>query len=328
MSDTTTRHTEGSMKTIDRSVASIKALKFLSQDQDWNHCGPTSASASLAGLGIAVRPRDIVTSGGARPWQVVLGGFGEAQIIAAIRALGATAHIVWAHKKGKKAGKPATCETFVDTVMGHVLQGNTAVVCIEDFSHWVAVVGTLDGDLVVMDPVKDKAFYVWDRKKLEKQTHAKGDDAGDTHLAVLVKRPDGPSPFRLTPEMIALGNADGMSSGKRLERLADITHRILSRAGVKSDRATMTEWPSLRDWLANHEEHILEPSEDVFKSDIRECSKADVRRRFRSFLRFASVLPVRIPADANVQASLTASFTTEMVDCALNNSDDVLSEGE
>lgn len=316
------------MTTIERPLACIKALKFLSQDQDWNHCGPTSTSASLGGLGIGVRPRDIVLAGGTRPWKVVLGGFGEAQITAAIGALGATAEIVWGHKQGERAGKPATCDTFVDAVMSHVLQGNTAVLCIEDFSHWVAVVGSLDGNLVLMDPVKDKAFYVWDRKKLERQSHARGDEAGDTHLAVLVKRNDGPSPFRVTPELIALGNADGMTSGDRLNRLAELTFAILWRAGVKSDHATRTEWPTLREWLAAHEEIMLEPSEAVFKSDIRECSKADVRRRFRSFLRFASALPVRVPDDAHVRASLVASFTTEMVDCALYNSDNVLSAGE
>ena len=316
------------MTTIDRPISSIRALKFLSQDQDTNHCGPTSTSASLAGLGIGLPPRDIVLAGGTRPWKVRKGGFGQAQIIGAINALGATAEMVWGHKTGIRDGQPASCDSFVEAVMNHVLQGSTAVLCIEDFSHWVAVVGTLDGKLVVMDPVKDKAFYVWDRNKLEKQSHAWGDEAGDTHLAVLVKRKDGPSPFRFTPEFMALGNADGMSSGVRFERLADLVHAILLRAGLKSDHATRTDWPLLRDWLAAHEDDILEPSEAVFKNDIRECSKAAVRRRFRSFLRFTSALPVRVPDDANVRASLLASFTTEMVDCALLNSDAVLSRGE
>ena len=245
------------MITIDRPIACIKALKFLSQDQDWNHCGPTSASASLAGLGIAVRPRDIAKSGGSHRWQVYAAGFGQAQIAAAIRAHGAGAELVWAHATGVKAGKPATCDTFVDRVMGHVQQGNTAVLCVEDFSHWVAVVGTLDDNLVVMDPVKDKAFYIWDRKKLEKQTHARGDEAGDTHLAVLVKRKDGPTPFRITPELIALGNADGMNSGDRLACLADLTHTMLQRAGIRSDHATATELPLLREWLAAHPEWVV-----------------------------------------------------------------------
>ena len=316
------------MTTVDRPLSSIKALKFLSQDQDWNHCGPTSASACLAGLGIAVFARDIARSGGAHRWQVILGGFGEAQITAALRAHGVGAEMVWGHTSGMKRGRPATCTTFVDAVMRHVQGGHTAVLCVEDFSHWVAVVGKHGDDLVVMDPAKDKAFYVWDRKKLEKQSHAGGDGSGDTHLAVLVTGKTGASPFRFTPEFMALGNADGMSSGPRLERLADLVHTILLRAGLKSDNASRTEWPRLVDWLAGHEEHILGPSEDVFKSDIRECSKGEVRRRFRSFLRFASALPVRVPDDESVRSSLVASFTTEMVDCALYNSDDILSEAE
>lgn len=72
--------------------------------------------------------------------------------------------------------------------------------------------GAQGDDIVVMDSAKDKAFYLWNRKTLEKKSHAKGDVDGDTHLAVLAKRKDGPTPIRFTPDLIALANADGMSS--------------------------------------------------------------------------------------------------------------------
>lgn len=107
-----------------------------------------------------------------------------------------------------------------------------------------------------------------------------------------------------------------------------MTHAILLRAGVQSDKATRTSLPLLHEWLAAHEDSILRPSEDRIKSGTRECSKTAVRRRFRSFLRFASALPVRVPHDEGVRSSLLASFTTEMVDCALHNTDDILSSGE
>ena len=129
------------------------------QSQKLSHCGPTSLSSCLSMLGCTVTPRELAADAG-KKYLVYFEGLDENDLKRAARANGVQGRFVCEYTEGG-------FRRFKSSLDAHLKSGNNAILLVWDFSHWVSVLGKLNGKYVVMDPNDDtSSFTSWTDKQL------------------------------------------------------------------------------------------------------------------------------------------------------------------
>lgn len=307
----------------------MMALGRICQGQWLGQCGNTSLSSALVPFGVDVSPKQIRKLLG-KTWSQARHGFSQKKLVKAAEAYGFSGEIVWGRKPKCRVRDDEDCQGFRARLNTHVKLGRPAILSVDNHEHWVAIVGSLDGNVVVMDPdVDNVGFSAWTDAELESRTHCSEDGDGDEHLAILLSPKQGvSSKIHITREVYELANSDGETSGARLGILADDLFQLLVRSGVTEDGA---DGPSLHVWMQAHRSLLLENVAHWVHKSCRGAGVNDkgVAARFDSYQSCAAAFPyISIPDAPRVVAALLVQFSILLVAHATVTIDEELMSGE
>ena len=110
------------------------------QAEDWS-CGPASIVNACRVLGLRVSERSVRSLCGTTP-----DGTDDVQMIAAVRSLGLTA-------TPHHSSDVAAAWAFVRS---NAMEGRPSLICIDQWRHWVSIIGTIGGLVIIADPIDTK----------------------------------------------------------------------------------------------------------------------------------------------------------------------------
>jgi hypothetical protein len=270
-------------------------------DQLKNLCGPCSLAACAEVLGINRDEWDIVDLANKMGHRPKREGLGEDGILAVARKVGMTAECL----RVKPGGDPAP---FANKLKKHLRTGNPVVLCVEEFLHWVAVIGYSEEQehFFVMNPEDyDEPYTVCSEKKLLNWAVAKEDNE-DSLLAIPVARKDGRSPrWRATPAFLKV-----CREGAELNAsdLAEELEEMLTRASPDDPG---DEGVPLHTYLAEIE-NIVVDSADHWTGDDAEATKKEMRDFYKAYIAVAEARGLKLPARlgrAHLIAQMSVSLT-------------------
>lgn len=111
------------------------------QAEDWS-CGPASIINGCRVLGVKASERSVRSLCG-----TTLNGTDDDQMIAGIRALGLTA------TPHHSSDAPAAWAF----VRSNIMEGRPSLICIDQWRHWVSLIGIVGGLVILADPVDTKS---------------------------------------------------------------------------------------------------------------------------------------------------------------------------
>jgi len=111
------------------------------QERAWS-CGPGALVNALAILGLDISEREVRAMADTS----FVDGTDEHGLLDAIESLGFTAEVIWT------SGRAGAWSRLVS----HLQMGHPALLCVDQWDHWVAITGTDDGETVMMiDPAEE-----------------------------------------------------------------------------------------------------------------------------------------------------------------------------
>lgn len=125
----------------------------ITESQLPGHCGPCSLSTCLYILGIEATQRELAHAAGA-PFRVFMHGIDENKIKKAANAYGVKCSFVMVKSK-------LGFDKFASKLLAHLEKGLPAILCVWDFSHWIAVIGYLKEKekFIIVDPRNKNSIY-------------------------------------------------------------------------------------------------------------------------------------------------------------------------
>ncbi|MBI5548037.1 MAG: C39 family peptidase [Deltaproteobacteria bacterium] len=277
-------------------------FSLIPQPQEDGHCGPTSLSSCLAILGIHAEQREIARAVG-RPQRVYSEGMDERDIRRGARKFGVRTEFLSRLERGKGPG-------FARRLKGHLRQGLPAILLVQDFSHWVAVIGRLEEreQFIIMDPDdRHRAFSRWSEHTLLREAwngHPHGYEP-DQYFAILTSRKDGRPPrWRITESFLRLVDAGSeQTSDEMLNDLIEMARR------ARADQADDEQGPSLNEVLEEHERVVIGSVEHWAAFNRRSVKPAALRSLYRDYTVIASAAGLRLPRAADT-AAIVAQMAT------------------
>lgn len=136
------------------------------QSQAWS-CGPASIVNGCRVLGMRVSERSVRALCGSSP-----DGTDDDQMIAGIRGLGLTA-------TPHHSADAAAAWAFVRS---NVMEGRPSLICIDQWRHWVTLIGTVGGLVILVDPVDTKSnrsengIHAFSRPRLASRWRCRNED--------------------------------------------------------------------------------------------------------------------------------------------------------
>lgn len=130
-------------------------------------CGPASIVNGCRALGAKASERSVRAACG-----TTKDGTDDHQMIAGIREIGMTAT---AHSSKDMADAWAF-------IRSNAMEGRPSVICIDQWKHWVTVIGTIGGSVIIVDPSNVKAnkaengIHVLSRTKLARRWRCPNED--------------------------------------------------------------------------------------------------------------------------------------------------------
>jgi ABC-type bacteriocin/lantibiotic exporter with double-glycine peptidase domain len=122
-----------------------------------NHCGPTAMGLCLSViLGKQVSPREVCAAAKNRI-KVWFSGLNETELQKASKVYGVTSKLVL--YDNRRMGR-----RFMREIRDHVVSKGPVIVLIDDFSHWVTVLGYQGGKFLIRDSLEKKIFERWTPK--------------------------------------------------------------------------------------------------------------------------------------------------------------------
>ncbi len=279
-------------------------FSYLLEKQKEAHCGACSLSYCLYVLGTERTQRQIAYDTG-MPWRIYLKGLKPSKIMKAASANGARCREI----------KSESSEKFMDKLDRHLAKGNPAVLLVEDYSHWVAVLGTVKDKgkvkYVVDDPVdKDKFFFLMSRDEFLDYAWNDEDDEGNEcipYYALLVSRKDGrPAAWRPAPVFLRLCEEGSYSTAKEM---VDDLREIVKNCGGASRKRLM-----LGDVLRSEMEAVRKSLKWIDWGSA-EADEKEMMEFFEDYAVVADAAGIECPENIN-RTELMSQITALLVTCA------------
>lgn len=129
-----------------------------------NHCGPCSLSVCLFMFGIEIDQRKIAQIAG-KSHKVFKDGLDDNDLERVSKYYGLSCEHFLVDSKDR------ICE-FVAKIKNHLLYMGPAILLINNFNHWISIVGYLKDKniFIIHDSKKNKPFYLWKESHLKKMS--------------------------------------------------------------------------------------------------------------------------------------------------------------
>lgn len=253
-----------------------------------SHCGPCSLSACLFVLGTTATQEQLAKAAG-RPMRVFAHGIDEEGLRRAASAYGVESEFLLV--EDRRQGR-----SFATRLRRHLTAGNPAIMLVDDFEHWVAVIGYLKHRhrFIIVDPRdQSSVFRLWSEQTLIRKgwniASAPGAGEPDQFFAILLARADGRLPRWQVSEawlrMCKRGSddtAEGMAND-----LAEI-----ARLASPGNRG-ITNGPYLAELIEEYRELILD-SIIHWAQGNGARDRGDLRAFFRDYETVASATGIRV----------------------------------
>lgn len=280
----------------------MESFSLIPQPQEVGHCGPTSLSSCLAILGIQADQREIARAVG-KPYRIYTEGVNELEIRKAAHKFAVRTEFLARFDKAKGA-------SFARRLRTHLRKGLPAILLVEDFSHWIAVIGWLEEreQFIVMDPDdRHRAFSRWSEGTLLREAwnvHPRGFEP-DQFFAILTRRKDGrPARWRLTESFLRLVDAGSeQTSDVMLNDLIEMARR------ARAEDSGEEPGPFLEKVLEEHERVVVGSVQHWAAFNRRSVRPAALRGLYHDYLVIASAAGLRLSKGADVSA-IVAQMTT------------------
>ncbi len=253
-----------------------------------SHCGPCSLSACLFILGTTATQRQLARAAG-RPMRVFAHGIDEEGLRRAAETYGVESEflLVEERRRGRE---------FATRLRRHLALGNPAIMLVDHFEHWVAVIGYLRNRrrFIIVDP-KDEASVsrLWSEQTLIRRSWnadaAPGSAEPDQFFAILLARTDGePARWQVSEAWLRLcergsdDTAEGMAND-----LAEVA-RLAS-----PDRDAISDGPYLAELIEEYQDRILD-SIIHWAQGNGARDRGDLRTFFRDYQIVASATGIRV----------------------------------
>ena len=283
-------------------MSSSELFAPLCQLQLPSHCGPCSLSACLFILGTTATQRQLARAAG-RPMRVFAHGIDEGGLRRAAEAYGVCSEflMVAERRRGRE---------FATRLRRHLAAGNPAIMLVDHFEHWVAVIGYLKKRhrFIIVDPKDETSVSrLWSEQALIRRgwngNGAPSSTEPDQFFAILLARADGEPPrWRVSEAWLRLcergsdDTADGMAND-----LAEVA-RLAS-----PDRDAISDGPYLAELIEEYREPILESIVHWAQGNgVRD--RGDLRTFFNDYQIVASATGIRVAKRCD-RAYLVAQLT-------------------
>jgi hypothetical protein len=267
-----------------------------------SHCGPCSLSACLFILGTTATQRQLAKAAG-RPMRVFAHGIDEEGLRRAAETYGVASEflLVEERRRGRE---------FATRLRRHLAAGNPAIMLVDDFEHWVAVIGYLRHRrrFIIVDP-KDEGSVsrLWSEQTLIRRSwnvvSAPGSEEPDQFFAILLARADGePARWQVSEAWLRLcergsdDTAEGMAN--------DLTEvaRLASPG-----REAISDGPYLAELIEEYQDRILD-SIIHWAQGSGARDRGDLKTFFNDYEIVASATGIRVSKRCD-RAFLVAQLT-------------------
>ncbi len=266
------------------------------------HCGPCSLSTCLYILGIEADQRELAQAAGA-PFRVFKHGIDEKMIRRAANTYGARSKFLMELKK-------QNYDKFLRLILNHLEKGLPAILCVWDFSHWVAVIGYLReiDKFIIVDPQnKKKVFNLFSSNHLIKicWNECKATDINEPsqYFAILLSRKDNKLPkWKVNKAWIRLcekgseDTADNMAND-----LIEIAERATPGGRYNGKGYYMTQI------LEQYEELIIDTVDHWVGN--HNIDKNDLRMFYEDYKVVAASTAIRLPKNTDNMALISQIST-------------------
>lgn len=280
----------------------MESFSLIPQPQQVGHCGPSSLSSCLAILGIPADPQEVARAAG-KPYRIAAEGVNELEIRKAARRYAVRTEFLARFRRSRGL-------EFARRLRTHLRKGLPGILLVEDFSHWIAVIGWLEAraQFIVMDPdERHRAFGRWSESRLLREAwnvHPQGAEP-DQFFAILTRRKDGkPARWRLTESFLRLLDVGSeQTSEEMLNDLIEMARR------ARAEDSGEEPGPFLERVLEEHERVVVGSVQHWAAFNRRSVRPAALRGLYRDYLAIASAAGLRLSKGADVSA-IVAQMTT------------------
>ncbi len=285
----------------------MKFAPQIMESQLPGHCGPCSLSSCLYILGIEATQRELAKASGS-PYRIFKEGIGEEKIKKAAASYGVKSKYLMITDKEKG-------DLFATKLRVHLQNGLPAILCCQDFAHWVAAIGYVEEKekYIIIDPNDKKSTFSRYSDTFLKNicwNDNKGDDKMDPsqYFAILLQRKDRREPqWRVSEAWIRLcesgseDNADNMAND-----LIEIARRTTPNGNSGNGRCRKAGL-YMTQILDKYEELIIDAVNHWIASE--KVTKADLRSFYEDYKVVAASTGIRLPKGAP-HAAIVAQITT------------------
>ena len=156
------------MASSEQIAALVRQQGLHEQERGWS-CGPAAVVNALGALGHRVSEdivRELADTNS-------VDGTDEAGLLEALEQLGFQAETVWT----------SDTEGAWNRLVRHLVAGHPALLCVDEWDHWVTVVATDGGTVTVFDPAKEQEDTLDEDELVKRWQHP---DEARPYYAILV----------------------------------------------------------------------------------------------------------------------------------------------
>jgi len=266
---------------------SAETFSIFQELQEESYCGPCSMSYCFFILGIDANQNEIAESTGLSWWQRKRGGCDELALKRAAAAFGVKSKFVIFNKKNK--GKD-----FISKLLEHLYNGYPAILCVDDFSHWIALLGYSGEEkkFIINDPRDKKILfgkYNDNSLKIRCWNVDSKDKTNKEYFAILLSPKDNHPPrWTLTDDFIKLCLKGSAEQAKSL--MTDLIE-VTNRAKLTSSKTK--KYTPLSDILKLDEDIIVDNVN--YWSNSKDMDKRDLRELYKDFIIVSDAANICIP---------------------------------
>ncbi len=275
----------------------------LTESQLEGHCGPCSLSTCLYILGIEATQRELAKAAGS-PSKIYMDGVDENKIKRAACAYGVKTSFL---SVSKKHGS----EIFFSKLLKHLEKGLPAILCVWDFSHWIAVIGYLKekDKFIIVDPRNKNSIYnLYSKNYLSKVAWNEPDEkdrSGEPpqYFSILLSRKDRKAPkWKITESWLRLCEK---GSDDTADNMANDLLEIAQRASPVGRKPAKGFY--MTQILDQYEDLTIDTVSHWVGSSV--VSKNDLRAFYEDYKVVAASTAIRLPKNADNMA-LISQITT------------------
>ena len=253
-----------------------------------SHCGPCSLSSCLFILGTTATQRQLARAAG-RPMRVFAHGIDEQGLRRAAETYGVASEFLLVEERHRG-------RQFATRLRRHLNLGNPAIMLVDHFEHWVAVIGYLRHRhrFIVVDPKdEDSVSRLWSEQTLIRRgwnaVAAQGSCEPNQFFAILLARADGePARWQVSEAWLRLCER---GSDDTADRMANDLTEVARLASPGRD--AISDGPYLAELIEEYRDRILDSIIHWAKGS-GERDRGDLRAFSRDYQIVASATGIRV----------------------------------